>query len=302
MYRTAKALILAGVVLSLLACRITVPEIPSIPTIPAIPSLPSIPRVTPGPMERYEEDIPRDGATEARVRIRLGAGEIYLSAGEVDPLFHGIFRTNIASWAPEVTWSNGILRIEQGAQEGIPDPGAKNEWDLSFSPEVALDVDAEIGAARGELNFTGLRLQRLFLEVGASDLRIRFDEPNPEPMSDLIIQTGASNLRVDSIGNAGPERVQVEGGVGNLILDLRGAWPQSAWVEIEAGVGALTLYLPEEIGVRVEVRGSLSNVSADEGLHQSDGVYTNAAYGQTDRQLDITLSVGVGRVELKVEE
>ena len=302
MARTWRLLILAGTVISLLACRITVPEVPSIPTIPAIPSLPSIPRVTPGPMERYETEIPRDGATEARVRIRLGAGEIYLSAGEADPLFSGIFRTNIAPWAPEVTWSNGILRIEQGSQEGIPDPGAKNEWDLAFSPEVALDVDAEIGAARGELNFTGLRLKRLFLEIGASDLRVRFDEPNPEPMSDLIIQTGASNLRVDGIGNAGPERVQVEGGMGNLVLDLRGAWPQSAWVEVEAGVGSLTLYLPTDVGVRVEVRGSLSNVSADESLHQSDNVYTNALYGQSDRQVDVTLSVGVGRVELKVEE
>ncbi len=302
MYRAARAIVLAGVALSLLACRIAIPDLPSVPTIPAIPSLPAIPRITPGPMERYEEEIPRDGTTEARVRIRLAAGEIYLAAGAADPLFHGLFRTNIAPWAPEVTWSNGILRIEQGAQEGIPDPGAKNEWDLSFSPEVALDVDAEIGAARGELNFTGLRLQRLFLETGASDLTIRFDEPNPEPMSDLIIQTGAANLRVDGVGNAGPERVQVEGGVGSLVLDLQGAWPQSAWVEIEAGIGALTLRLPTDVGVRVEVRGSLSNVSADEGLQQSDNVYTNAAYGQTDRQVDVTLSVGIGRVELTTGE
>ncbi len=302
MYRTVKVLALVGVVLTLLACRVTVPEIPSLPTIPAIPSIPSIPRVTPGPMEQYEEEVPRDGATEARVRIRMGAGEISLSAGEADPLFHGTFRTNIAPWAPEVTWSNGILRIEQGAQEGIPDPGARNEWDLTFSPEVALDVDAEIGAARGELDFTGLRVRRLFLEIGASDLTVRFDEPNPEPMSDLIVQTGASNLRLDGVGNAGPERVQVEGGVGNLILDLRGAWPQSAWVEIEAGIGSLTVYLPTDIGVRVEVEGTMGNVQADGGLQQSDGVYTNALYGQTERQLDISLSVGVGRVELKTEE
>ncbi|HID88445.1 MAG TPA: hypothetical protein EYH27_05360 [Anaerolineales bacterium] len=302
MYRAARAIVLASMALSLLACRIAIPDLPSVPTIPAIPSLPAIPRITPGPMGRYEEEIPRDGTTEARVRIRLTAGEIYLAAGAADPLFRGLFRTNIAPWAPEATWSNGILRIEQGAQEGIPDPGAKNEWDLSFSPEVALDVDAEIGAARGELNFTGLRIKRLFLEAGASDLTIRFDEPNPEPMSDLIIQTGAANLRVDGVGNAGPERVQVEGGVGSLVLDLRGAWPQSTWVEIEAGIGALTLRLPTDVGVRVEVRGSLSNVSADEGLQQSDNIYTNAAYNQTDRQVDITLSVGIGRVELTTGE
>jgi len=298
MRRVVGILALVGAVFGTLACRVTMPNLPEV----TIPALPTVPRLTPGPMQKFEEEVPRDGVTEARVRIRLAAGEIYLSAGAPDALFRGEFRTNIAPWAPEVIWRDGVLRIEQGAVKGIPDPGAKNEWDLQFSPEVPLEIDAEIGASRGELDFTGLRLERLSLETGASDLVIRFDSPNPVPMEELFIQAGAANLRVDGIGNAGPERIRVEGGVGNLVIDLRGAWPRSAWGEIEAGIGTLTLQLPEDIGVRVETRGSLGNVHADEGLTRSGDVYVNAAYGQSERTLEITLTVGVGSVRLTTEE
>lgn len=298
MRRATILLGLMAVMLSTIACRVTLPSLPEV----TIPALPTIPRLTPGPLEEYVEEVARDGASEARVEIRLGAGEVQLAAGEPDLLFHGRFRTNIAAWAPEVSWQDGLLRIEQGSAHGLRDPGAKNEWDLRFSPQVALDIDAEIGAARGEMDFTGLSVRRLFLETGASDLLLRFDAPNPVQMDDLFIQAGAANLRVDGVGNAGPERIQVEGGVGNLVLDLRGAWPRSARAEIETGVGAVTLLLPTDIGVRVETRGTLGNIRADEGMAQTDNVYVNSVYGQTDRVLEISLSVGMGGVQLMTRD
>ncbi len=283
--------IVAAVVLALssLACTITIPALPEV----------NVPRLEVGPMQEYEEQVPRDGVEEARVEVRMGSGEVVLSAGEPDALFYGRFRTNIAEWAPEVSWKDGLLRIEQGSGRGMPEPGAENEWELYFSPEVPLDMDVEIGACDGELDFTELAVTELDLEVGASDLVVRFGAPNPAPMDDLRIRTGASNLRVDGIGNASPERARIEGGVGNLILDFGGAWRGSARVDVMAGAGSLTLRLPEDVGVRVEVEGGLSNIQADEAFTLSDGAYVNGAYGQAETELLIELAVGVGSVRLE---
>ncbi len=284
-------LVLAAVLLALssLACSITIPGLPEV----------NIPRLKVGPMEEYVEEVPRDGVEEARVEIRLGSGEISLAAGDPDPLFSGRFRTNVAEWAPEVAWRDGLLSIEQGDARGVPEPGAENEWDLRFSPEVPLDLELQIGATDGELDFTGLAVTELALEVGASDLVVRFDAPNPAPMDDLMIRAGAANLRVEGIGNASPERGRVEGGVGNMILDFSGQWREPARIKVAAGAGSLTLRFPEDVGVRVEVEGGLSNIRADESFSLSGGAYVNNAYREGGADLRIELTVGIGSVVLE---
>lgn len=291
MGRSILLLALSALVVSSLACTITIPGI-------RLPSLGH--RLEVGPMQEFDEQVPRDGTSEARVEIRLGAGEIRLGAGDPDPLFAGHFRTNVVQWAPEVTWQDGLLRVSQGEASGIPDPGARNEWDIRFSPLVPMEMDLEMGGSRGDLDFTGLPLRRLRLEAGASDLVIHFDVPNPAQMESLKVRAGAANLRMEGIGNAGPQEMRVEGGVGNMILDFSGNWPESAQVTVVAGAGSLTLRVPRHIGVRVELEGGLSNLQVDPQLALSEGAYINSAYSQTDRHLLITLRVGMGSVAVEL--
>ncbi len=298
-------LILASVMLAIsgLACccfPVSIPDI-ELPDV-ELPDI-DIPQVEVGPMQEYDEEIPLDGTDEVEVEIRLGAGEISLAVGDPDLLFQGHFRTNVAEWAPEVTWAGSVLRIEQGDSVSIGIPNASdvgNEWELSFSPEVPLEMNVEIGASDGELDFTGLALTGLALDTGASDLEIRFDEPNLAEMDDLRIRAGAANLLVEGIGNASPERVRIEGGVGDLTLDFTGDWAGSARVEITTGAGSLTLRLPEDVGVRVEIEGGLSTIDADAGLTRSGDAYVNQAYGETETELVIEVTIGVGSVELEL--
>lgn len=259
-----------------------------------------------GPMQEYSEEVPLDDAEEAQVRIRFGAGEIDVTPGDPDTLFSGQFRTNVAEWAPEVSWENGVLEIRQGDERSWPvtgpgpGPGVENVWELEFSPEVEMDMDIDIGASMGDLDLSGLALTDLSVETGASDLRLRFDEPNPASMGSMDITAGAASLRVDGIGNASPERVTVRGGAGNLVLDLTGDWSNSADIELESGVGALTLQLPDDVGVRVRTSEGLGSVQADGGLARSGGSYTNDAYGESEIQLLIDISVGVGSISLNL--
>jgi len=287
MRKVALPLVVALCVVSGLACTISIPFLPDV----------GVPQLEVGAVQEYEEEVPREDVEEARVSVRFGAGEFTLSAADPDVLFAGQFRTNVEQWAPEVTWRGGLLRIEQGRSEGIAQPGAENEWDLAFSPAVDLEMDLELGASDGELDFTGLSVTRLDLSAGASDLTVRFGEPNGAQMEDLTIRGGATSLRVEGIGNAGPERMKVEGGVGNVILDFSGEWARSAQVDITGGTGSFTLRVPENVGARIDIEGGLSNVET-EGLSRSGGAYVNEAYGETEVELLIEVRVGVGRIEI----
>jgi hypothetical protein len=284
MKQVAMALTLVALVVSTLACGYTVNIEPSIEV---------------GTMQNYSEEIPLDGTDEAEVVINFGAGELDISAGEAETLLAGDFRTNVEEWAPDVSWRNGTLRLEQGdegSMDGIVEAGAVNEWDLEFSPEVELDMELRVGASQSTLDLSGLALTRFVLETGASEMSIRFNEPNPAAMSSLEVAAGAASLIVDEIGNAGPETVTVRGGAGNLILDLTGDWPGSSRIQIEAGIGALTLRVPQDIGVRIEVTEGLGSVQSDSGFSRSGGAYTNSAYGETEDELIIEVTVGVGSV------
>ncbi len=91
--------------------------------------------------------------------------------------------------------------------------------------------------------------------------------------------------------------MELRGGVGDLTLDLTGAWSRSAEIKVTAGVGSLTLRLPNEVGVQVEARSGLSNVEAS-GLKRVGDSYINDAFGEADMELRINLTTGVGSVHL----
>lgn len=290
------AILLAAIVLmgSTLACCITT-------NIPDISINVKVPTIEVGPLQETEESIPLDGTEPIAVDILFGAGDLEIKAGEDDELFSGRFKYNVEEWEPEITYDDDLLVIRQGSSDedwGFPtDEGARNEWDLAFSPEVPLEIDLRIGAGEGELDFSGLQLEGLDIELGAGDFTAYFGEPNEVEMRDLDIDAGASKLQIIDVGNASPKRMAVRGGVGNITLELTGGWANSASIDVTTGVGSLTLRVPDNVGVRVDVEGGLSNIDVS-GLHRSGDAYVNDAYGEAEVELDISVKTGVGQVNL----
>lgn len=279
---TLAALLTLG---STIACTIPVPAVPTLEV---------------GEMRDEQKTIPLAEAKSAIVEVVFGAGALEIEAGVSDQLLSGRFRYNVEHWAPQVTYEDGVLTIKQGSTKeewGIPTGITHNEWKLRFSPEIPLEMDVKAGAGEGELDFTGLQLTALDLDLGAGDFVVRFDEPNEAEMGHLTLDAGASKLEMIGIGHAGPERMRVQGGVGDITLDLTGDWPRSADVEITAGVGALTLRLPDNVGVHVEARGGLSSVEVS-GLRRVGDAYVNDAFGKTELELSIQVTTGVGSLRL----
>ena len=276
---------------SSLACCI-MPQIPDIEI--------NMPTVEVGDLREVQEEIPLSGAESATVKVKFGAGELDIEAGDPDSLFAGRFRYNVEQWKPSVTYEEGELTIEQGGTKrelGVPTGNTRNEWELEFSPQIPIEMRIDVGAGAGNLNLSGLELSELDLRMGAGDFEVRFDESNPVEMRELTMETGAAKLDIRGIGYASPEKATVNGGVGEITLDLTGAWSNSSEVDITTGVGSITLRLPDDIGVRVETDGGLTNVEAGE-FRRTDGAYVNDVFGETEVELRIHVTTGVGNLRL----
>lgn len=288
-------IILAGLLLvgsQLACCVFTLPQVPTIEV--------NVPTIEVGEMLERQEAIPLQDAESAAVEIVFGAGELAVEAGASDQLFSGDFRYNVAEWEPEVAYEDGVLTIEQGSTDvewGIPSGSTRNEWKLTFSPEMPLEMEIKVGAGEGDLDFTGLQLTGLDLELGAGDFKILFDEPNEAEMDRFTLSAGASRLEVFGLGHAGPEEIEVRGGVGDITLDFTGTWSRSADVRITAGLGAVTLHLPDDVGVQVTVEGGLSSVDAS-GLDREGDAYVNDAFGEAEVELRIHVTTGIGALRL----
>jgi len=292
--RPAVLLAAFSLLISTLACTIT-PQIPDFDI--------KVPTIEVGEVQEARQSIPLAGAESADVDIIFGAGRLQLEAGVSDTLLSGTFRYNVDRWTPQITREGDDLTIRQGGDEdkwGIPSGNVRNRWELEFSPQVPLNVNIRAGAGEGELDFTNLMIPELDVDVGAGDFVFRFDASNPVPMDHLTLDAGASKIEIIGAGNASPETMRVQGGVGDISVDLTGAWSRSAEITIRAGAGALALRLPADVGVEVETKGGLANVEAF-GLRQMGGTYTNDAFGETETELTINVLTGVGNVRL-VEE
>lgn len=263
------------------------------------------PSVEVGELQEKEDSITLDEAGSVAVDVLFGAGELEIAAGDPDQLFSGRFLYNVEEWEPEITHSDGRLIIQQGNDDeawGWPDEETvRNEWDLTFSPDVPLEMDIKTGAGQGDLDLTDLQLEKLDIDLGAGDFNVQFNEPNQAKMSRFTLDVGAASLEVTGIGNASPEKMIVQGGAGKITLDLTGDWANSADIEITSGVGQLELDLPDDVGVHVEVTGGIANIEVT-GLRRSGEAYINNSYGESEIELNIDVTTGVGQVELKVAE
>lgn len=289
-----RAILLVALALSVtaLACTMT-PQLPDI----------NVPTIEAGSVREVRETIPLPARESTSVDITFGAGRLEMKAGVSDRLLAGVFRYNVEQWKPEITHEGDRLTLRQGGDKdrwGIPSGNVRNRWELEFSPQMAIAMDVRAGAGDGELDFTGLRLSELDVDIGAGDFSLRFDEPNPLSMDHMTLDTGASKIEVVRLGNARPEEVRIQGGLGDIAVDLTGGWTRSADITVRAGGGALRLTLPSNVGVEIETRGGLTNVEAY-GLRQMGNTYTNDAYGNTEIELHIKVTTGIGNVRL-IEE
>jgi hypothetical protein len=196
------------------------------------------------------------------------------------------------------TANTAKVRIEFAAGSLKVDGGADRLMEADFRYNVddwKPRVNYNVSGSRGELLVDHLR-DNLKLPLGkevVNEWNIHLN--NAVPL-DLEIRTGAGDSDLD-LSALDASNLQVEVGAGTTNLDLRGNWDHDVSADITGGVGNLSITLPSDVGVRVNMNTALVSVTAN-GLIIEEGGYVNKAFGTAAHTLTLNLQAGVGSVVL----
>jgi hypothetical protein len=170
-----------------------------------------------GAVEGEAVTIPLEGASSARVRVKHGAGRLYVS-GDAAP--HALV---------EGTFSSGL--DYQARRRG-------EELDIEMSPRGFPFFMAPWNWGREGFGWTfslnsAIPLALLF-ETGASDTRLDLSELR---VTDLRLQTGASSVQMTLPAYAGHTRTYIEAGAASV--SIRVPADVAAQVRFEGGLASV---------------------------------------------------------------
>lgn len=235
------------------------------------------------------------------VSVSYGAGVLELRRGDEGSLYRALFRFDEESGMPVTEYRNGRLEVEMSYHEyrrNFRNRSDAPTLDLQLGPDVPADVELDFGAGRADLDLTGIPISRLELNTGASETVLRIRELNPEPMEEAVIAVGAADLRVSGLGNFNTAEVEVNAGLGSVVLELDGAWAQSAGMSVEMGLGALEIRVPESLGIRIRRESRFLSSFDAERLVRTGNVYQSLNWEAADRRVEIDISAALGSIDI----
>ena len=115
---------------------------------------------------------------------------------------------------------------------------------------------------------------------------------------DIRIDFGAGEGRLNTEG-LDMRSLRVDMGVGDLTIDLTGPRRHDLDVDVDGGVGAATLILPRKIEARVRVDKGIGSVDAREFVRRGD-YYVSSGSGESDKKIGVTISAGIGSIDLRL--
>ncbi len=199
-------------------------------------------------------------------------------------------RTGILRLGMQSTGGLGV-RVSAGGSE-------RQVARFQLASEVALTLDANIGAADASLDLGGTNLTSLTVNISATHGTVDFSAPTRGTCRFASFSVGASQLEVHHLARSNCAEVRVDGAAGGTTLDFDGAWRRDMSVVVALAMGSLTLRLPRGTGVRISGTRFLSPFDHN-GFVKTGEASVTPGYAQAPHKLDVDLKASV--VGIRIE-
>lgn len=192
----------------------------------------------------------------------------------------------------DINFGVGVLNVSAADATGTAVVADFRYSPVEWKPETAYSVEGSTGVTT--ISQPKQIRVRPFMNVQNTwNLRLGTGVPTA-----VKLQLGVGESEVDLRG-VDVTRLDVQMGVGDSTIDLSGTRTSGITGRIQAGVGALTVRLPRNIGVRVTGRHDGVGSYSAEGFIASGNAFENEAYASgTGPKIEIDLQRGVGDVTL----
>jgi hypothetical protein len=214
-----------------------------------------------GHISHEQASIPLEGAKEASVTVRHGAGHLFIGGGLAaanDLLLAGTFGGGLdASRRREGDRLVVHMRVKDRDISHYLFPWTRGwvgllDWDFTLAMGVPLFLNLETGASESRLSLTELQVR------------------------ELRVKTGASSTTVDLPASAGLTRVLVE-----------------------SGAATVRLRVPHGVSATILVRSALAGIHVDRSrFPQAGGGFRSPDYEQAGNKVEIIVETGVGSVDI----
>ncbi len=259
--------------------------------------------------------IGRTTERELKVTLSSSFGSVYISRGESEKIFvseemsgkkdpSGI--TVDYAIRNRIGYLDILLGEEQQESSGkdkIVHVGnlKSGKWVLKFTDNVPISFDVELGVGRGVFDLTGMQIKDFNLNAGASDVSLSFDEANRTSIDNINIESGVSRFAGRNLGNANFKHFRFQGGVGAYELDFSGTLRNEADVDVDVGLGTVTIYVPQQVGAKIFYDESwVSRIDCEKAFEKtSENEYTTENYSTARGKLNLRVSSGLGAVKVR---
>ncbi len=237
-----------------------------------------------------------------RIRVLYGAGRVDVR-GTSDPTLYAMhLRYDETRGTPlhrhDAEQHTTSLGLESRGGRVQVSGGESGELRLTLPRSVPLDLEMEFGGTQATLDLGEMSLQSVRLECGAADAMLLFSRPNRVRMRDLEVNVGAADFTGRLLANANADQIRVRGGLGSVDLDFNGTWTHDVSVATRLAVGKLTLHVPADVGVRVEVQRVAAGFD-HAGLVKRDDAWYSTNYDTAPFKLKVHAETFFGAIEIQ---
>jgi hypothetical protein len=178
---------------------------------------------------------------------------------------------------------------------GTDDAG---DMQLALTRRAVMDLTMDLGATDSDLDLSAMALRTLEVRTGASETTIRFDSVSRRPIERMQLNLGAAAVHARHLANAGVQKLDVRGGVGEVDLDLTGAWSHDMDVQLDVALGAVTIVVPRDVGVRIEADKVFGTFDFG-GLKKSGGAWVSDGFDAAAYKVRIRSSTVMGKLTVE---
>ena len=179
--------------------------------------------------------------------------------------------------------------------------GHNRHLDIRLGNTIPISFELELGAGKGDIDLTDLRVKDVKISTGASSVTMTCSNPNPIFADDITIESGVSKFTATDLSNLNFRNLKFSGGVGSYKLDFDGKLKQSAEVQIEVGLGSINVYVPRDIPAKLVYDDNwLSSFKVDDDFEKTQsGIYETSDFQDASKRLTIRMESGLGSVRYK---
>ncbi|MBI1808556.1 MAG: hypothetical protein HYR75_01555 [Gemmatimonadetes bacterium] len=240
--------------------------------------------------------------TPLRVNLEYAAGKLDVRPADAGALYTLHLRYDADRSDPLSRFDSAAHALSLGVRShhmswhrGEQDAG---EMAATLSSRVPMDLTLEVGAVEAQAQLGGLRLTDLSVKTGAADVTVRFDAPNLAAMRAMTLEAGAAQLKLVHGANAGADRVTANVGVGSIDLDFTGPLANDVDISASVALGDLTVRASPDVGVFVDAKTFLGDLS-DSGLTKRGDGWYSVGYEKATRHVRVRLRAFVGGFSLR---